>query len=93
MWVLDNPHWAKHSHPFQSFQSAIHVAQADEGYTGDGAEVDPKIGETGAIRALDVTAGNVKWNFEIQTGSYRTGNLATAGGVLFGSSVDGHLIA
>ncbi|MBI4907800.1 MAG: PQQ-dependent dehydrogenase, methanol/ethanol family [Acidobacteria bacterium] len=64
-----------------------------EGYTGGSAEVDPKIGEPGAVRALDVTTGNVKWNFPIHIGSYQTGNLATAGGVLFASSADGHLIA
>lgn len=64
-----------------------------EGYTGGGVEVDPKVGEPGAVRALDATTGATKWNYPIQHGSSATGVLATAGGVVFASSHDGNLIA
>jgi alcohol dehydrogenase (cytochrome c) len=64
-----------------------------EGFTGGGVEVDPKVGEPGFVRALEATSGKLRWSFPIQIGSSATGNLATAGGVLFAASADGHLIA
>ncbi len=64
-----------------------------EGYTGGDVKVDPKVGEPGAVRALEATTGAQKWNFPIHQGNHATGNLATAGGVVFASSHDGNLIA
>ncbi|WP_051670224.1 PQQ-dependent dehydrogenase, methanol/ethanol family [Bryobacter aggregatus] len=64
-----------------------------EGFTGGADKIDPKIGEPGFIRALDATTGKFRWDFPIKTGAPSTGNLATAGGVLFASSADGNLIA
>jgi alcohol dehydrogenase (cytochrome c) len=64
-----------------------------EGFTGGGVEVDPKVGEPGAVRALEATTGKLKWNFPLQVGASSTGVLATGGGVVFASSNDGNLIA
>jgi alcohol dehydrogenase (cytochrome c) len=64
-----------------------------QGYTGGGQELDRKIGLPGAIRALEATTGERKWNFPLHTGHHSTGVLATAGGVVFASSRDGNLIA
>ena len=64
-----------------------------QGYTGTGGRIDETIGAPGAIRALDPTTGNARWNFPIQDGSAAAGVLATAGGVVFASSADGNLIA
>jgi alcohol dehydrogenase (cytochrome c) len=64
-----------------------------EGYTGGGQEVDMKVGEPGAVRALDALTGARKWDFPLQIGSPATGVVATAGGVAFASSNDGNIIA
>jgi alcohol dehydrogenase (cytochrome c) len=64
-----------------------------EGYTGGGVEVDPKVGTPGFVRALEATTGLKKWDFPLHVGSSATGNVATAGGVVFASSNDGNLIA
>jgi alcohol dehydrogenase (cytochrome c) len=63
-----------------------------EGYTGGGQEIDPKIGTPGAVRALEATTGDIRWNFPLHTGSSATGVLATAGGVVVAASADGNLI-
>ncbi len=64
-----------------------------EGFTGGGDQIDPKLGEPGFIRALEATTGKLRWEFAIKKGAPSTGNLATAGGVLFAASADGNLIA
>jgi alcohol dehydrogenase (cytochrome c) len=76
-----------------TYKSVDKEPQPGFGFTGGGQEVDPKIGEPGAVRALDATTGQQRWNYPIQIGSSSTGNLATAGGVVFASSADGNLIA
>jgi PQQ-dependent dehydrogenase (methanol/ethanol family) len=63
------------------------------GYTGTGQQEDEVVGAPGAIRALDPTTGDTRWNFPIQEGSPAAGVLGTAGGVVFASSKDGYLIA
>jgi alcohol dehydrogenase (cytochrome c) len=64
-----------------------------QGFTGGGVQVDPKVGEPGAVRALDATSGALKWNFPLHRGSAATGVLGTAGQVVLASSNDGYLIA
>ena len=64
-----------------------------EGFTGGADKVDPKIGEPGFVRALEAATGKLRWSFAMHTGAASTGNLATAGGVVFASSADGNLIA
>lgn len=46
----------------------------------------------GAIRALEVTSGKLKWEFRLQTPLW-AGLLATAGGVVFGGSNEGNFFA
>jgi alcohol dehydrogenase (cytochrome c) len=76
-----------------TYKSVDKEPQPGFGFTGGGDELDPKIGEPGSIRALEATTGKQRWNYPIQIGSSSTGNLATAGGVVFASSADGNLIA
>ena len=64
-----------------------------EGFTGGGSELDPKVGEAGFVRALEAGSGKVRWSFPLKQGSPSTGNLATAGGLVFAASADGNLIA
>ena len=76
-----------------TYTSVDKEPQPGSGFTGGGETVDPKIGEPGAVRALEATTGKQRWNFPIQIGSSSTGNLATGGGVVFAASADGNLIA
>src|SRR5262249_47033214 len=76
-----------------TYTSATKSPVPGEGFTGGGVEVDPKVGTPGAVRALEATTGALKWNFPLHTGASSTGNVATAGGVVFASSNDGNLIA
>jgi alcohol dehydrogenase (cytochrome c) len=46
----------------------------------------------GAIRALEVETGKMKWEFRLQSPPW-AGVLATAGGVLFGGSNEGNFYA
>jgi len=46
-----------------------------------------------AIKAIDAATGTVKWQAPVSRGSLAAGVLATAGGVLFSSSSEGHLMA
>ncbi len=54
----------------------------------------PLIGDKawGAIRALDVMTGKMKWEFRLQSPLW-AGALATAGGVVFGGSNEGNFYA
>lgn len=64
-----------------------------EPFVGGGQQEDPEIGAPGAIRAIDPLTGNLKWNFPLHRGSYAAGVLSTAGGLVFGASHDGYLVA
>ncbi|HZT28762.1 MAG TPA: PQQ-dependent dehydrogenase, methanol/ethanol family [Bryobacteraceae bacterium] len=68
-------------------------ARPGQPYVGGGQQEDPNVGAPGSIRALDPITGSVRWNFPLQTGSHAAGVLATAGGVVFGASRDGYLVA
>ncbi len=46
----------------------------------------------GAVRALDITTGKMKWEFRLQSPLW-AGVLATAGGVVFGGSNEGNFYA
>jgi alcohol dehydrogenase (cytochrome c) len=46
----------------------------------------------GAVRALDVTTGKMKWEFRLREPPW-AGVLATAGGVVFGGSNEGNFFA
>jgi alcohol dehydrogenase (cytochrome c) len=46
----------------------------------------------GAVRALEVTTGKLKWEFRLQTPPM-AGVLATAGGMVFGGSNEGNFYA
>jgi alcohol dehydrogenase (cytochrome c) len=61
-------------------------------YVGSGQKEDASLAP-GAIRAIDPATGDVRWSYDIYQGSSAAGVLATAGGVVFGSSRDGNLVA
>ena len=67
----------------------------DEGsrFTGGGTQTPRPIESyTSAIRALDPTTGDVRWEFPIKPRT-RAGVLATAGDLVFSGSVDGYFYA
>lgn len=64
-----------------------------EQFTGGGASnVEPTDKYKSAIRALDPTNGSLRWEFPIQPRT-TAGLLATAGGLVFGGTVDGYFFA
>ncbi len=64
-----------------------------EQFTGGGAQnVEPNDKYKSAVRALDPRDGALRWEFPIQPRS-TSGLLATAGGLVFGGSVDGYFYA
>ena len=79
--------------------SAPQVPQKGREYLGEGrARPLPSRGANdpapnAGIKALDPETGKTVWDFKLFQGSLGNGVLATAGGVLFASSRDGHLIA
>ena len=52
-------------------------------------------GQRGAagIKAIDPDTGKTMWEFRLNQGSLTAGVLATAGGLVFAASREGHLIA
>ena len=64
-----------------------------ERYTGGGVQSpQPMDNYRSAIRAIDPTTGDVRWEFEMKPRA-RSGVLATAGGILFSATVDGYFFA
>jgi len=61
-------------------------------FNGGGLRPIPGEDHTGAIRALDPATGNLKWEFNLHSGSW-AGVLSTAGNLLFGSSREGDFYA
>lgn len=61
---------------------------------GYGKEADHSENFFAAIRALDPLTGDMQWEYELDASEwYRAGLLTTAGGLLFGGSGDGYVIA
>jgi PQQ-dependent dehydrogenase (methanol/ethanol family) len=75
------------------YTSKTREPEPGTGYTGTGQRLDEVVAAHGAIRALDPTTGDTRWNFPIQDGSSAAGVLSTAGGVVFATVADGNLIA
>jgi alcohol dehydrogenase (cytochrome c) len=62
-------------------------------YAGGGERaVDGDDKAWGAVRALEVTTGKLKWEFRLHTPAW-AGVMATAGGVVFGGSNEGNFFA
>ncbi len=61
-------------------------------YGGGGIRGIPGVEPTGAIKALDATTGQVKWEFKLQSPPW-AGLLSTAGGLVFGGSSEGFFFA
>lgn len=61
-------------------------------FAGGGEAEIPHSERTGAIRALEVATGKLKWEFPLTTSSW-SGVLSTAGGLVFSGSDEGNFFA
>jgi PQQ-dependent dehydrogenase (methanol/ethanol family) len=84
----------------QQYVSAPVAYEAGRQYIGrttaSGAPATPRPGEPAAsagIKALDPETGKTMWDFKIFQGSNTNGVMATAGGVVFAATREGHLLA
>lgn len=69
-------------------------SEGDTYLGGYGEEADDSENFFAAIRALSPLTGELRWEYELDASEwYRAGILTTAGGVLFGGSGDGYVIA
>lgn len=64
-----------------------------EPYTGGGQRDDGSGYDPGFVRALDPATGDIRWSTPTHTGSWATGVLATAGGLVFAGVREGSLLA
>ena len=62
-------------------------------YTGTGEQFDPDDPQGGAIVAMDPLTGDIRWRFELNQGRPTSGVLATEGGIVFGGTLEGYLVA
>ena len=51
------------------------------------------IPKAGAIVAMDPLTGDICWRFELNQGRPTSGVLATQGGIVFGGTLEGYLVA
>jgi alcohol dehydrogenase (cytochrome c) len=61
-------------------------------FTGGGERAIGGAKATGAIRAVDGVSGAIKWEFKLQSPPW-SGTLSTAGGLVFGGSMEGNFSA
>ena len=61
-------------------------------FAGGGEANIPKSEKSGAIRALEVATGNMRWEFPLHTASW-SGVLSTGGGLVFSGSDEGNFFA
>ncbi len=76
----------------QVFYKSKTQYQAGQGYESGGARNVPGEEPYGAVKAIEATTGNVKWEFKEQTSS-NSGILTTASGLLFAGTKDGYFFA
>jgi alcohol dehydrogenase (cytochrome c) len=74
------------------FTSGPQPYRAGHDFLGSVYVPDPIERPTGALKALDVHSGEVKWSFPYFSNP-NGGTLSTAGGVVFGGDSDGNFIA
>ena len=75
------------------FRSAPVDYEAGRLYIGGKPFLAPNPNNRSGLLALDTRTGDVKWQYSTLLGSYATGDLATAGNVVFMASADGNLTA
>ncbi len=61
-------------------------------FMGGGEQLLPGDNAYGAVKALDPVNGNIKWEFKLQSPPW-SGLLSTAGGLVFGGSIEGNFFA
>ncbi len=61
-------------------------------FMGGGEQLLPGDNAYGAVKALDATTGEIKWEFRLQSPPW-SGVLSTAGGLVFGGSIEGNFFA
>ena len=63
-----------------------------EYFMGGGEQLLPGDNAYGAVKALDAATGETKWTFKLQSPPW-SGVLATAGGLVFGGTIEGNFFA
>jgi alcohol dehydrogenase (cytochrome c) len=66
--------------------------EAGSYFTGGGERALSGDQASGAIRALDATTGELRWEWKLLTPPW-SGVMATAGGLVFGGTQEGHIFA
>lgn len=61
-------------------------------FMGGGEQLLPGDNAYGAVKALDPATGTIKWEFKLQSPPW-SGLLSTAGGLVFGGSIEGNFYA
>jgi len=66
--------------------------KAGQYFMGGGEQMLPGDNAYGAVKALDPSTGNIQWEFKLLTPPW-SGLLSTAGGLVFGGSIEGNFFA
>ena len=74
------------------FTTAPQVFHAGRAFLGSAYSMDADEKDWGALRAIDPTTGEVKWEFKHHSAPW-AGTLATAGELVFAGDIEGNLIA
>jgi alcohol dehydrogenase (cytochrome c) len=74
------------------FTTAPQVFHAGRAFLGSGYNMEADAKDWGALRAIDPTTGQIKWEFKHHSAPW-AGTLATAGGLVFAGDIEGNLIA
>jgi alcohol dehydrogenase (cytochrome c) len=61
-------------------------------FLGGGEQLLPGDNAYGAVKALDPVTGDIKWEFKLQSPPW-SGLLSTAGGLVFGGTIEGNFFA
>jgi alcohol dehydrogenase (cytochrome c) len=74
------------------FTTGPQVFHAGRAFLGSGYNMEADAKDWGALRAIDPTTGQIKWEFKHHSAPW-AGTLATAGGLVFAGDIEGNLIA
>jgi alcohol dehydrogenase (cytochrome c) len=66
--------------------------KAGQFFLGGGEQLLPGDNAYGAVKGIDPSTGDIKWEFKLQTPPW-SGVLSTAGGLVFGGTVEGNFFA
>jgi PQQ-dependent dehydrogenase (methanol/ethanol family) len=81
-----------YSEASQRYFSEMQTFEAGRQYPGGRGQSTGERGAAG-VKAIDPESGKTMWEFRLNQGSLTAGVLATAGGLVFAASREGHLVA